>query len=339
MAYLPQTSTFDVGIYQIETADDVIGGVDGISNMQAKALGNRTKYLKDHVDTAEANIITINADLAADEVRLDALETSLVHTLGSNFAHRGIITINSGAPILIPGSAYGKLIIVDLNSLTTTCRLPTLTGLTVGMKFSVIIIASSGSYTGGKCTFSSVDGTIIGDVSNFVPGDSVTFIVKASGEWIMQVGCKRNDSTAPGKIGYFARATAPHGWIAADGSAISRTTYARLFAEIGVQNGVGNGTTTFNVPDMRGMFLRGLDNGRGYDVGRVFGTLQTDAIKNHVHPFTVAGFNLDGTQACFRTANNDVPADNPTGTTSNNTGGNLTETRPVNMAFPAFIKY
>lgn len=55
------------------------------------------------------------------------------------------------------------------------------------------------------------------------------------------------------------------GWLACDGSAISRTTFATLFAVIGTLHGVGDGSTTFNLPDYRGRFLRGTDHGAGRD--------------------------------------------------------------------------
>ena len=68
-----------------------------------------------------------------------------------------------------------------------------------------------------------------------------------------------------GMVAAFAANSAPTGWLAADGSAVSRTTYARLFSRIGTIYGSGNGTTTFNLPDGRGVFLRGFDAGRGLD--------------------------------------------------------------------------
>ena len=60
-----------------------------------------------------------------------------------------------------------------------------------------------------------------------------------------------------GAVQYFALKSAPSGWIKADGTAISRTTYAALFAAIHTTFGVGNGSTTFNLPDLRGEFLLG----------------------------------------------------------------------------------
>lgn len=67
----------------------------------------------------------------------------------------------------------------------------------------------------------------------------------------------------------FGASVAPSGWLNCDGSAVSRTTYAALFAAISTSYGVGDGSTTFNVPDMRGRFALGLDNLGGTPANRV----------------------------------------------------------------------
>lgn len=84
----------------------------------------------------------------------------------------------------------------------------------------------------------------------------------------------------PGALCTFARSTPPSGWLECNGALISRTTYAALFTAIGTTFGVGDGSTTFKLPDMRGEFIRGWDNGRGVDTGRAFGTAQLDALQN-----------------------------------------------------------
>ena len=87
-----------------------------------------------------------------------------------------------------------------------------------------------------------------------------------------------------GAIQYFAMSTPPSGWLVADGSAISRTiNYANLYNAIGTTYGVGDGSTTFNLPDLRGQFIRGFDAGAGKDPARVFGTSQNDAMQRHSH--------------------------------------------------------
>lgn len=98
-------------------------------------------------------------------------------------------------------------------------------------------------------------------------------------------GAQGPQGVAPaGAVLHFAMAAAPAGWVVCDGAAISRATYAALFAAIGTLYGAGNGVTTFNLPDLRGEFIRGYDRGRGVDVGRVMGGRQAaTAIYEYVH--------------------------------------------------------
>jgi microcystin-dependent protein len=67
----------------------------------------------------------------------------------------------------------------------------------------------------------------------------------------------------------FAGAVAPAGWLLCDGSSVSRTTYANLFAVIGVTHGSGDGSTTFSLPDGRGRVAAGKDNMGGTSAGRL----------------------------------------------------------------------
>jgi phage-related tail fiber protein len=96
----------------------------------------------------------------------------------------------------------------------------------------------------------------------------------------------------PGAIMDFAMPTAPAGWLECNGAAISRTTYAALFAAIGGYWGVGDGSTTFNLPDFRGAFRRGWDHGRGLDVNtssRTFASYEADGFKSHTHSVSDPG--------------------------------------------------
>jgi microcystin-dependent protein len=80
-------------------------------------------------------------------------------------------------------------------------------------------------------------------------------------------------------IAQTALAAAPTGWLLCDGSAVSRTTYAALFAAIGTTFGVGNGSTTFNVPNLRGRVIAGFDSGQAE-----FNVLgMTGGAKTHSH--------------------------------------------------------
>lgn len=95
-------------------------------------------------------------------------------------------------------------------------------------------------------------------------------------------------SLAPvGCVAAFAMETSPDGWLECNGQAIRRTDYERLFNTIGITFGSGNGDTTFNVPDLRGEFIRGWDGGtsssRGLDPNRTFGSQQQDQMQSHKH--------------------------------------------------------
>jgi microcystin-dependent protein len=73
----------------------------------------------------------------------------------------------------------------------------------------------------------------------------------------------------PGTVVDFAGTAAPDGWLLCFGQAVSRSTYAALFAKIGTAHGVGNGTTTFNLPDLRGRVTAGKDNMGGTSANRL----------------------------------------------------------------------
>lgn len=139
-----------------------------------------------------------------------------------------------------------------------------------------------------------------------------------------------------GSVAYFATPDAPYGWTEADGGLRSRTVYARLFARIGTRFGAGDGVSTFNVPDLRGEFLRGWDDGRGIDAGRTFGSAQADELKSHSH-LAYTGYS-DGSYGGLRSALQTVDwgAAIRAGTIQA-TGG--TETRPRNVALLACIKF
>ncbi|MEZ5781808.1 MAG: tail fiber protein [Rhizobiaceae bacterium] len=77
------------------------------------------------------------------------------------------------------------------------------------------------------------------------------------------------DAIFVGVVVPFPMTTPPAGWLICNGQAVSRVTYARLFALLGLTWGAGDGATTFNLPDLRGMFIRGWDNGRGVDPARI----------------------------------------------------------------------
>ena len=166
------------------------------------------------------------------------------------------------------------------------------------------------------------------------------------------------DAAFVGMTGYFPGNAAPTGWLKKNGALVSRTTYARLWAFASASGnlvseatwsasswgsfGQGDGATTFRLPDDRGEFVRGWDDGRGVDSSRAIGTPQTDAMQGHRHAYSVpnaAGSSFDiyggGSGAGVFTTNSGDPVTNGTNGTPRTAG----ETRPRNIAMLACIKY
>ena len=110
-----------------------------------------------------------------------------------------------------------------------------------------------------------------------------------------------------GVIVPFGGEEVPFGWMLCDGAEVSRTEYANLYNAIGVCWGIGDGSTTFNLPDLRGLFLRGVSgdsgndddaNGRivlndnGGNTGNNVGSYQGDAIRNIIGRIKADDYNI-----------------------------------------------
>ena len=148
-----------------------------------------------------------------------------------------------------------------------------------------------------------------------------------------------------GTISAYGGNTAPTGWLLCDGTAVSQTTYADLFAVIGCNFGCSGGN--FNLPDLRGRFLRGRDGGAlrdpdsgtrtamsiGGNTADNVGSVQVDGFKSHTHVTNKS--NLGGSGSDYWYADFSMGVQVPGQTAA--TGGN--ETRPVNAYVNFMIKY
>ena len=164
---------------------------------------------------------------------------------------------------------------------------------------------------------------------------------------------KKEESAASVFVGAIiasARASAPEGFLLCDGSALSRTSYSTLFEAIGTAYGTGDGSSTFNIPDLRGEFIRGTDGGRGVDAGRTLGSAQGDAIRNITGATARAGLLFSyffSTQGCIYAISNQGGSVSAGGDNKINSIGfdasrvvpTANENRPRNVAVNFYIKY
>lgn len=106
-----------------------------------------------------------------------------------------------------------------------------------------------------------------------------------------------------GAVMLFAMNSAPAGWLAANGDPVSRTDYAALFSAIGTTHGVGNGSTTFNLPDLRGIFVRG--SGSQTISGTTYAGTFAQKLRDQMQRITGRITNAPGAQG-FRGGSNSI---------------------------------
>ena len=342
MANLQETARWETGIYQLETSDPVMGGADGIDNRQAKQLGNRTLWLKNELEqmsraipdavtksdainsNSSATVATSKAvktaydkAVTAKEAADEAVKTSGNQDIGGSKTFTGLATLKKGAIVADSDVDFNanQYLQIGANNVNTYLH----------------------NKKSGKYLSMRNDGELRYDGKRLLNTDDLLGIVPS------------------GTVLYFAGQTAPAGWLKANGAAVSRTAYAALFAAIGTTYGAGDGRSTFNLPDLRGEFLRGWDDGRGVDTGHLFGSAQADAVRQHYHGIgyispnnddgafvvrnwtTAEQHNLQFINGNGNSAIRTLSASSNLGTT-NAIEESAGETRPRNVALLAIIK-
>ena len=318
MANLTEVAQWEAGIYRIETTDPVIGGEDGISNAQAKLLGNRTLYLKQVADDHETRITEVETTSSSAFVMAEnALGSATLIRHGIVVAKRQTGSLTAKANFLsldivsktvtlvasatepfaasiqagfgsTPGIYYAmtemnkvityavgtdKLLLIEPSGSNGAFSLVLEEWVTPVFSFIEPTSPVSGTYwydlkrhttfRHNGTTWSSVTSL---PIAKIIPGDEQIVYLAPIGK---SVDALYGVCDVPaGTVHTFAgtAGSIPSGYLLCDGGAINRSVYCNLFDAIGTTYGVGNGTTTFNLPDLRGEFIRGFDGGRGIDL-------------------------------------------------------------------------
>ncbi|SBV94132.1 hypothetical protein KL86APRO_10473 [uncultured Alphaproteobacteria bacterium] len=194
----------------------------------------------------------------------------------------------------------------------------------------------------GTITLNPADAEPIDGVGKAALPPGASCFVVCDGARFRTIGLTSGGRT-PGDIFWTSSAAPPSGSLKANGAAVSRTEYAALFAAIGVTYGAGDEISTFNLPDLRGEFVRGWDDGRDIDAGRALGSAQLDAFQGHWHYSSTGNNTINGGHYHVgRTLNSSEITDNVRGAVSdgeNGTPRTAAETRPRNVALLACIQY
>ena len=294
--------------------------------LQQGAGGTPAPLTNDQVLVNNLNFVKISAYPGHDSVQVDLAlsyntqnpEQSFTKSLSSAVARVSAATFDSD---VVPGSTNSY----DIGLSTTRWKNLYLSGnLTVGNLVTLGNSTSDPSGTNGAIYYNTASNKFRG---------------YQSGAWADLGG-----GIPAGTINTYAGSTAPSGWLEANGAAISRTTYAVLYAAIGNSFGPGDGSTTFNLPDLRGVFVRGWDHGAGRDpdaasrtallsggaTGNNVGSYQADEFKSHTH--TIRWMPNEGAAG-----NNKHAFEGAYPYTTSVAGGN--ETRPKNVYLMYIVKY
>lgn len=261
----------------------------------------------------------------------------------TNDAKRVVVEDSASCKKTVPEPAQISVLQYDENndvtwrsgSLASPVRLPSMDTHTIDNVPRILVMRADGvvkvwtpSDTGDNY-IAYWDGSAwrIGNINSLLPagngvltssGGTLSFVNGSSGDFLQIIGGNIVfSSTIPGgtpvgTVSAFAGVSAPSGWLLCNGAAYGRSSLdpspePNLFAVIGTTYGAGNGLTTFNVPDLRGVFIRGLDAGRGIDPLRALGTQQAFAVESHNHTGTTGGQSATHAHPFSGTTNVDSP--------------------------------
>ncbi|EHY0332358.1 phage tail protein [Escherichia coli] len=251
MANLPETPQWEDGIYQIEVSDPVLGGPDGISNRQGKQLASRTLYLKQQVEKG-------GADLAKHIAAADP------HT---QYAQKASPTFTGTptAPTPANGDNSKKLA-------TTEFVAKALAALAGSAPETLDTLKELADALGNDPNFAT---TVLNKLAEKLAKDQNGADIPDPALFVKNLGLGEGSALPVGVPVPWPSATLPTGWLKCNGAAFSSEMYPNL----------AKAYPTNKLPDLRGEFIRGWDDGRGVDNGRNLLSAQSDAIQNIVGTF------------------------------------------------------
>ncbi|MBB9035587.1 tail fiber protein [Escherichia coli] len=249
MANLPETPQWEDGIYQIEVSDPVLGGPDGISNRQAKQLASRTSYLKQKVEKS-------GTDLAAHIAAVDP------HTQYATKASP-TFTGTPTAPTPANGDNSKKLA-------TTEFVAKALAALAGCAPETLDTLKELADALGNDPNFAT---TVLNKLAEKLAKDQNGADIPEPALFVKNLGLGEGSALPVGVPVPWPSATPPTGWLKCNGAAFSSEMYPKL----------AQAYPTNKLPDLRGEFIRGWDDGRGIDAGRALLSFQTGMLEKHRH--------------------------------------------------------
>ncbi|EEX7463233.1 phage tail protein [Escherichia coli] len=320
MANLPETPQWEDGIYQIEVSDPVLGGPDGISNRQGKQLASRTLYLKQQVEKG-------GADLAKHIAAADP------HT---QYAQKASPTFTGTptAPTPANGDNSKKLA-------TTEFVAKALAALAGSAPETLDTLKELADALGNDPNFAT---TVLNKLAEKLAKDQNGADIPDPALFVKNLGLGEGSALPVGVPVPWPLATPPTGWLKCNGAAFSSEMYPKL----------AKAYPANKLPDLRGEFIRGWDDGRGIDAARALLSIQNGMLEKHRH-IVVANDGYDTKDEWELATIFKKTYTQGRGLDATNTGGSLTpsptlhsrgsigntggsETRPRNIAFNYIVR-
>ena len=259
MANLPETPQWEEGIYQIEVSDPVLGGPDGISNRQGKQLASRTLYLKQQVEKG-------GSDLAKHIAAADP------HT---QYAPKASPTFTGTPTAPTPANSDNSKKLA-----TTEFVAKALAALAGSAPETLDTLKELADALGNDPNFAT---TVLNKLAEKLAKDQNGADIPDPALFVKNLGLGEGSALPVGVPVPWPSAIPPAGFLKCNGAPFSLAQYPKLAVAY------PSGT----LPDLRGVFIRGWDDGRGLDSGRAILSYAADKIRKHTHGFLFG--NGDGT--------------------------------------------
>ncbi|EEF6737138.1 phage tail protein [Salmonella enterica] len=313
MANLPETPQWEDGIYQIEVSDPVLGGPDGISNRQAKQLAKRTSYLKQQVEKGGNDLV---AHIAAADP----------HT---QYAPKASPTFTGTPTAPTPANSDNSKKLA-----TTEFVAKALAALAGSVPETLDTLKELADALGNDPNFAT---TVLNKLAEKLAKDQNGADIPDPALFVKNLGLGEGSALPVGVPVPWPLATPPTGWLKCNGAAFTAAQYPKLALAY----------PALRLPDLRGEFIRGWDDGRGVDPGRILLSAQGDAIRNITGSITDIRFNVSAaTSGVFaNTTNGPASEDAAGGGTARNVSFDASrvvptasENRPRNIAFNFIVR-
>ena len=315
--YIPQGQTIRVVCDGVSVRDVETPGIRSTSNVVNVSVGISKIDIK--VPMAVSGTVSITGGLAV----------SGIVSVGGGLAVTGIVSVASGLVVAGTTSIGGALAVTGIVSVggdLVVSGSASMAAATFSSNISMLAQSDARFYDADNSNYIGLQSpaTVTANIVYNLPAadGSAGDVLKTDGAGTLsftEVGA----AIPAGSVMPYAGSTAPSGWLLSYGQAVSRTTYSALFTAISTTYGTGDGSTTFNVPDLRGRLVAGQDDMGGVSANRLTGlsggvngdtlgasggaethTLTTAELAAHTHgdgSFAVAGGSGGGSSGFLKT--------------------------------------